>query len=111
MKLEVGNWILKEGVMVGHLNRPVKVSKIAGSRVYYERVHLNRAGEVDEVENRHCQMKSVKYIVPSEEKGNEIWEELYALREMEREEERKVQTKYGDLARKLLETRGAVKVG
>ena len=42
------------------------------------------------MEPGHCQTKSIRMLVDSEEKGVEIWEKINELREIERKEIRKV---------------------
>lgn len=79
MKLEPGIWILVEGMMLGLLGRPRVVTKVSGKRVYWTLRTYNKDGSLDVEKHGFSMEQSVKWVVPTEAAGNEIYAEQRAL--------------------------------
>ena len=93
MEIKIGDWIMKEGMMIGSFSHPLRVTDVKGSRVYFVRIRRTRDGEVEE-DPGYCQKKSVRYVVETEEAGQKFWEFVAEAREREMREIREIQSKY-----------------
>lgn len=93
MEIKVGQWIMKEGLFVGHFSHPLRVTDVKGARVYFVKIRRSRTGEVEE-EPGYCLKRSVRYVVDSEETGLKFWNFVHDVRERERREIREVEKRY-----------------
>lgn len=99
MEIKVGQWIMKEGLLMGRFSKPFRVTEVKGARVYFEKPRRNRAGEIEDMEPGFCLKKSVRYVVDTEEAGVAFWESVYNIREAEMIEIRAVNEKFNGLVR------------
>lgn len=97
MEIKVGQWIMKEGMLLGRFSKPFLVKEVKGQRVYFEKPIRNRAGEIEWMEPGYCLKKSVRYVVDTEAAGVAFWESVYNLRDAEMIEIRAVNTKFTGL--------------
>lgn len=89
--IKVGDWILREQLTRGRFGLPNKVTRVAGTRIYFE---VENWSSKTKSQERFCADKSVVRVVASEEAGRAAFEEQRRLNDICMKEESAAQEKF-----------------